>query len=232
MACNSAFRVVWLWLKGRLAKPQRQHTHTPAAMRWRVVARDTIVSDDTRRAHSNIHTVGRRYRWYVYEPPSAGGDEGTSGEGASGESTAVSIPRSNAPVRAAEAARMDTAPDLETRLLGPVLADRSCGECTACCTVLTVDTHDFKKPAGVPCQHLCERGCDIHAIRPHICRTWFCAWRRVARMLRWAIGTLRFFRASTSNPCAWRSRASGHRSRAMRARREEEEERMRRSASQ
>jgi Fe-S-cluster containining protein len=77
---------------------------------------------------------------------------------------------------------MDTAPDLETRLLGPVLADRSCGECTACCTVLTVDTHDFKKPAGVPCQHLCERGCDIHAIRPHICRTWFCAWRRVARM--------------------------------------------------
>jgi len=72
--------------------------------------------------------------------------------------------------------------DLETMLLGPVLADRDCGDCTACCTVLTVDTPDFKKPAGTPCTHLTSRGCGIHAVRPHICRTWFCAWRRVAAM--------------------------------------------------
>jgi hypothetical protein len=75
---------------------------------------------------------------------------------------------------------MHTDTDLETMLLGPVLADRACGDCTACCTVLTVDTPDFKKPAGTPCRHLASHGCGIHAVRPHICRTWFCAWRRVA----------------------------------------------------
>ena len=77
---------------------------------------------------------------------------------------------------------MRTGSDLETILLGPVLADRACGDCVACCTVLTVDTPDFKKPAGTPCTHLTAQGCGIHAERPHICRTWFCAWRRVAKM--------------------------------------------------
>ncbi len=77
---------------------------------------------------------------------------------------------------------MSTAADLETTLLGPVLADRACGDCVACCTVLTVDTPDFKKPAGISCKHLASRGCGIHAVRPHICRTWFCAWRRMADM--------------------------------------------------
>ena len=72
--------------------------------------------------------------------------------------------------------------DLETILLGPVLTERSCGDCTACCTVLTVDTPDLKKPAGTPCAKLTAQGCSIHAERPHICRTWFCAWRRVAAM--------------------------------------------------
>ena len=71
---------------------------------------------------------------------------------------------------------------METILLGPVLADRTCGDCTACCTVLTVDTPDFKKPAETPCIHLASHGCGIHAVRPHICRTWFCAWRRIAGM--------------------------------------------------
>lgn len=77
---------------------------------------------------------------------------------------------------------MPNAPDLETILLGPVLAGRDCGDCTVCCTVLTVDTPDFKKPAGTPCSKLTTQGCSIHAERPHICRTWFCAWRRVADM--------------------------------------------------
>ena len=74
------------------------------------------------------------------------------------------------------------AADLETMLLGPVLADRDCGDCTACCTVLTVDTPDFKKPAETPCRHLAARGCGIHAERPPICRAWFCVWRRMAEM--------------------------------------------------
>jgi hypothetical protein len=77
---------------------------------------------------------------------------------------------------------MDSDTDLETTLLGPVLVDRACGDCTACCTVLAVNSPDFKKPAGTPCTNLAARGCGIHAVRPHICRTWFCAWRRVADM--------------------------------------------------
>ncbi len=72
--------------------------------------------------------------------------------------------------------------DLETMLLGPVLPDRDCGACTACCTTLTVDTPEFRKAAGTPCVHLGDRGCSIHAVRPGICRTWFCVWRRNARL--------------------------------------------------
>ncbi len=77
---------------------------------------------------------------------------------------------------------MATDIDLETTLLGPLLANRECGACTACCTELTVDTPDFAKPAGTPCVHLAGRGCGIHPTRPRICRTWFCAWRRVASL--------------------------------------------------
>ena len=78
--------------------------------------------------------------------------------------------------------RMHDQTDVETMLLGPVLAERACGDCTVCCTVLTVDTPEFKKPAGAPCVNLCADGCGIHEVRPRICRTWFCAWRRVAAM--------------------------------------------------
>ena len=77
---------------------------------------------------------------------------------------------------------MEADTDLETALLGPVLGDRSCDDCTVCCTVLNVDTPDFKKPAETPCVHLSSHGCGVHAVRPRICRTWFCAWRRVAGM--------------------------------------------------
>ncbi|WP_093663973.1 YkgJ family cysteine cluster protein [Sphingomonas gellani] len=72
--------------------------------------------------------------------------------------------------------------DLETALLGSVLADRSCGDCTLCCTVLKVDAPDLKKAAGTPCRHLGSGGCSIHAVRPQICRTWFCVWRRVGSL--------------------------------------------------
>lgn len=77
---------------------------------------------------------------------------------------------------------MNAGAALETSLLGTVLPGRACGDCMACCTVLTVDSPDFKKPAGVPCVHLSTDGCSIHPVRPHICRTWYCGWRRVAAM--------------------------------------------------
>lgn len=86
------------------------------------------------------------------------------------------------PARPRHPTGMQAETDLETVLLGPVLPDRACGDCTMCCTVLTVDTPDFQKPPGTPCVHLASHGCSIHAERPHICRTWFCAWRRIAAM--------------------------------------------------
>ena len=70
--------------------------------------------------------------------------------------------------------------DLEEALLGPLAAGRACGDCTVCCAVLEVDAPDFKKPAGVPCTHSARGGCGIHAVRPGICRAWFCGWRRIA----------------------------------------------------
>lgn len=76
--------------------------------------------------------------------------------------------------------RPPSEPDIETMLLGPVLPERDCGDCTACCTHLTVNSPDFAKPAGIACSHLTPGGCGIHAVRPHICRTWFCVWRRRA----------------------------------------------------
>ena len=78
--------------------------------------------------------------------------------------------------------QMQNETDVETALLGPLLEGRSCGDCTVCCTTLKVDAPDLRKPAGTPCRHVGATGCRIHAIRPHICRTWFCAWRRVAAL--------------------------------------------------
>lgn len=77
---------------------------------------------------------------------------------------------------------MRAAMDLESRIFGPLVADRDCGDCTICCDVLRIDTPDLQKPAGTPCSHLGARGCTIHAVRPEICRAWFCGWRRVEAM--------------------------------------------------
>lgn len=76
---------------------------------------------------------------------------------------------------------MSTA-DLEHALLGPLVAGRECGDCVACCAVLKIDTPALSKPADTLCRHNTGQGCSIHATRPEICRTWFCAWRRTASM--------------------------------------------------
>lgn len=72
--------------------------------------------------------------------------------------------------------------DLEAALLGPLVAGRTCGGCTACCDVLKIDTPEFQKPAGTPCIHRSVDGCSIHSERPDICRAWFCGWRRISAM--------------------------------------------------
>ena len=72
--------------------------------------------------------------------------------------------------------------DLETAILGPLVPGRDCARCAACCDVLKIDAPDLQKPADTPCIHCSGHGCAIHAIRPGICREWFCGWRRIATM--------------------------------------------------
>jgi hypothetical protein len=72
--------------------------------------------------------------------------------------------------------------DLETTLLGPLVPGRECGGCAVCCDVLKIDTPDLQKPADTRCIHRSAEGCGIHAVRPDICRAWFCGWRRIASM--------------------------------------------------
>lgn len=56
-------------------------------------------------------------------------------------------------------------------------AERACGPCSLCCTVLRVDELD--KPAGDDCPHQCgDRGCGIYETRPQICRAYECLWRQ------------------------------------------------------
>ena len=58
-----------------------------------------------------------------------------------------------------------------------LVAGRECGECSACCVVLNVDTPEFQKFPGKPCTHLCAQGCAIHATRFPVCRAYHCGWR-------------------------------------------------------
>ena len=54
-------------------------------------------------------------------------------------------------------------------------AQRSCGSCSACCSVLRVD--ELAKPAGRDCVHQRgESGCGIYDRRPPICRAYRCLW--------------------------------------------------------
>jgi hypothetical protein len=55
-------------------------------------------------------------------------------------------------------------------------ANRSCGECTACCVEPAIDTPELRKLPRVPCTHCTGTGCAIYAARPPVCRTHFCGW--------------------------------------------------------
>lgn len=59
-----------------------------------------------------------------------------------------------------------------------LVPDRSCGECTLCCTVMAIDKPEIQKKAGVPCRH-CKDGCAIYETRPTLCREYHCAWRQL-----------------------------------------------------
>ena len=51
---------------------------------------------------------------------------------------------------------------------------KTCGECTACCTVMAIP--ETKKPMYQTCEHLGCSGCSIYAERPLSCRSWSCLW--------------------------------------------------------
>lgn len=52
---------------------------------------------------------------------------------------------------------------------------RSCGPCTACCTMLNID--ELMKPEGQDCKSLRSSGCSRYADRPRTCKEFFCLWR-------------------------------------------------------
>lgn len=55
------------------------------------------------------------------------------------------------------------------------VVERSCGSCTACCTIVGVA--ELEKPPGKPCVHEVPKvGCRIYADRPASCRTYQCLW--------------------------------------------------------
>ena len=59
------------------------------------------------------------------------------------------------------------------------MSERQCGECTACCTYLKIDTPELQKHGGVDCEHLePRRGCRIYEQRPQVCRDFLCLWRQ------------------------------------------------------
>jgi hypothetical protein len=64
---------------------------------------------------------------------------------------------------------------MEENAANPIVAGRSCGDCTLCCKLLAVK--DLGKPRDVWCTH-CKpgRGCLIYASRPRDCTAFNCGY--------------------------------------------------------
>ena len=57
------------------------------------------------------------------------------------------------------------------------LADRSCGDCTACCSFIPIRSPELEKPSNTLCPHcIAGTGCTVYEIRPDPCRGWYCGW--------------------------------------------------------
>jgi hypothetical protein len=54
--------------------------------------------------------------------------------------------------------------------------EKSCGDCTVCCTALAIETPELRKAPGIACAHCTPKGCGIYETRFAICRTYFCGW--------------------------------------------------------
>jgi hypothetical protein len=67
-------------------------------------------------------------------------------------------------------------PAHEVEAIAKRVAGRSCGECTACCSVKGVA--ELGKPSQAACRHLCGSGCGIYPLHPKSCRDYACLWRQ------------------------------------------------------
>ena len=57
----------------------------------------------------------------------------------------------------------------------PIVAGKSCGSCTKCCTVMGIP--ELKKRAWENCSHAtATAGCAIYSQRPKSCRDFICGW--------------------------------------------------------
>lgn len=61
--------------------------------------------------------------------------------------------------------------------LTPLIPDRTCGACHACCTVFDIDDAPVHKSAGVICPNYNGHVCAKYADRPQTCRSFHCLWR-------------------------------------------------------
>lgn len=53
-----------------------------------------------------------------------------------------------------------------------------CGDCTACCTHLSIDYMEEFKPEHIDCKHLLiSGGCEIYKNRPSGCKQFVCIWK-------------------------------------------------------
>lgn len=75
-----------------------------------------------------------------------------------------------------ETAREYGLPAHEVEAIARRSAGRTCGDCTACCTVKSV--RELGKPSQTACRHMCQGGCAIYERRPAGCREYACLWRQ------------------------------------------------------
>jgi hypothetical protein len=100
---------------------------------------------------------------------------------------------------------------------GPPVPGRTCGTCTLCCKLLSVEALD--KPVGKWCQHcVIGRGCLVYNTRPQECRDFYCGfmtlhhlgeeWRPSASKLILGIepdGNSIYVVVDPTRPNAWQS---------------------------
>lgn len=59
----------------------------------------------------------------------------------------------------------------------PVIADRNCEGCTACCEFAPIHAVKLQKPANTRCLHCAEgQGCTVYDVRPDVCRGFYCGY--------------------------------------------------------